>query len=316
MPPSSSREASITELLVPTVQDVLARGRAELVSVGFLLSLWSGSRALNVFIDTVSIMYGQKDVRGIIQLRALSLSLYTVGTLAGIVLLPLVLLGPSIIRACCRRSSTSCATSTGRPSSSSASLALTSLYHVSTPRAVAVAARHPGRRAGHDIWLLASYVVRGSLEASLGGVVDLRAAQSRPIVLLIWLYALAIAILIGPGLNAATATIWPVVLSDGAQQRVHWHPWSERAVLQVADRGRARRRRAARGRGPADGEAALRRRRPRERAAALVEWAAGRAASEPSDAPARAASVAGRAAGAGESTAACWGRFVCRRSIG
>src|SRR6476469_5280693 len=40
-------EASITELLVPTVQDVLARGRPELVSVGFLLSLWSGSRALN-----------------------------------------------------------------------------------------------------------------------------------------------------------------------------------------------------------------------------------------------------------------------------
>ena len=111
-------EASITDLLMPTVQDVLARGRPELVSVGFLLSLWAGSRALNVFIDTVSIMYGQKDVRGIIQLRALSLSLYTVGTLAGIVLLPVVLLGPSIIGAVCRRSSTSCATSTGRRSSS------------------------------------------------------------------------------------------------------------------------------------------------------------------------------------------------------
>src|SRR5436190_2171738 len=62
-------EESISDLLIPTVQDVLARGRPELVSVGFLLSLWAGSRALNVFIDTVSIMYGQKDVRGIIQLR-------------------------------------------------------------------------------------------------------------------------------------------------------------------------------------------------------------------------------------------------------
>ena len=42
----------------------LCRGRLDLLSVGFLLALWSGSRALNVFLDTISIMYGQSGKRG------------------------------------------------------------------------------------------------------------------------------------------------------------------------------------------------------------------------------------------------------------
>jgi membrane protein len=223
-------EDSITDLLIPTVQDVLARGRPELVSVGFLLSLWAGSRALNVFIDTVSIMYGQKDVRGIIQLRALSLSLYTVGTLAGIVLLPIVLLGPSIIGAWLPPELDFLRYLYWPTVLLVSVLALTSLYHVSTPRRGPWLRDIPGAVVAMTIWLLASYVVRASLEASLGGS-TIYGPLSAPIVLLIWLYALAIAILIGSGLNAATRTIWPVVLSDGASSAVHWHPWSERAIL-------------------------------------------------------------------------------------
>ena len=111
-------------------------------------------------------------------------------------------------------------------------LALTSLYHVSTPRRGSWVRDIPGAVLAMTIWLLASYVVRASLEASLGGS-TIYGPLSAPIVLLIWLYALAIAILIGSGLNAATRTIWPVVLSDGASSAVHWHPWSERAILPV-----------------------------------------------------------------------------------
>mgnify|MGYP000553019383 CR=1 FL=1 len=40
-----------------------------------------------VFVDTISIMYGQKDARGIVHMRAFSLLLYTVGILAAIVVL-------------------------------------------------------------------------------------------------------------------------------------------------------------------------------------------------------------------------------------
>ena len=71
--------------------------RFDLLSLGFVLSLWSGSRALNVFVDTISIMYGQSGVRGIVRTRALSFSLYLLALALGIVTIPLVLLGPSLL---------------------------------------------------------------------------------------------------------------------------------------------------------------------------------------------------------------------------
>ena len=71
----------------------------------------------------------------------------------------------------------------------------------------------PGALLALAIWLLASLVVRTWLEASLGGS-SIYGPLSTPIVLLIWLYALAIAILIGAGLNAATRVMWPVELRD------------------------------------------------------------------------------------------------------
>src|SRR5688572_30610040 len=46
----------VRQVIIPTLDDVLESGRFELISLGFLLSLWSGSRALNVCIDTVTIM--------------------------------------------------------------------------------------------------------------------------------------------------------------------------------------------------------------------------------------------------------------------
>ena len=68
----------------------------------------------------------------------------------------------------------------------------------------------------------ASYVVRISLEASMGGS-SIYGPLSTPIVLLVWLYALAVAILIGAGLNAAANTLWPVALHEGADVRlVNW----------------------------------------------------------------------------------------------
>ncbi|MDN5764628.1 MAG: YihY/virulence factor BrkB family protein [Humibacillus sp.] len=212
-------ESSIVDVLLPTIQDVLKTGRAELVSIGFLLSLWSGSRALNVFVDTISIMYGQKDVRGIVHMRALSLALYTLGMLVIIVLLPLVLIGPELIGEWLPDQLTF-VTIVYWPFVVLLSISgLTTLYHIATPRRGSWWRDTPGSLLALAIWLLASVVVRMALEASLGGS-TIYGPLSTPIVLLIWLYTLAIAILIGAGLNAATRIVWPVELHEGLSERI------------------------------------------------------------------------------------------------
>ncbi len=198
----------IDSVLGPTVDDVLRTGRADLLSIGFLLSLWSGSRALNVFVDTISIMYGQSGVRGIVQTRALSFSLYLVALVMGIVTIPLVLLGPTLLSDLLPNPWDTLIILYWPLVTLLTVGGLTSLYHVSTPRRSPWTRDVPGAVLTLLIWALASRVVRGAIAASLGGS-SIYGPLSAPIVLLIWLYALAIAVLIGAALNAAVRQLWP-----------------------------------------------------------------------------------------------------------
>ncbi|QKE84643.1 YihY/virulence factor BrkB family protein [Arthrobacter sp. NEB 688] len=198
----------IDSVLGPTVDDVLRGGRFDLLSIGFVLSLWSGSRAVNVFVDTISIMYGQSGVRGIIQTRALSFSLYVVALLLGIVTIPLVLLGPTLLGDLLP-TAWHPLTLLYWPLVTLLTVGgLTSLYHVSTPHRSPWTRDVPGAVLTLVIWALASFVVRGSIAASLGGT-SIYGPLSAPIVILIWLYALAIAVLIGAALNGAIRELWP-----------------------------------------------------------------------------------------------------------
>ena len=76
-----------------------ARGRRyDVISVGFMLALWSGSRALNVFVDTITIMHGLGGHRGIVKTRALSFLLYILAMITGVVSIPLMVAGPVVGR--------------------------------------------------------------------------------------------------------------------------------------------------------------------------------------------------------------------------
>ena len=212
----------IDSTLAPTVDDVLGGGRFDLISLGFVLSLWSGSRALNVFVDTISIMYGQSGVRGIVPTRALSFSLYVFALVVGIITIPLVLLGPTILGDILPKG-WAWVGDLYWPFVTVVTVAnLTTLYHVSTPRRSPWLRDVPGAVLTLVIWVIASFVVRGSIAASLGGT-SIYGPLSAPIVLLIWLYALAIAILIGAALNAAIRELWPLEDERGLRERFADH---------------------------------------------------------------------------------------------
>ncbi len=202
-------EDSITQVLVPTVNDVFHGGRFDLVSIGFLLALWSGSRALNVFVDTISIMYGQSGVRGIVRTRALSFSLYLIALVFGVLIIPLVLIGPTVIDGWLPEPVRFLGLLYWPVVVIATVAALTTLFHIATPQRASWWRDAPGAVVALVIWVLASFVVRGSIAASLDGT-SIYGPLSAPIVILIWLYALAIAVLIGAGLNSATRVLWPV----------------------------------------------------------------------------------------------------------
>jgi membrane protein len=215
-------ETLITDALLPTVNDVLGGGRFDLISVGFLLSIWSGSRALNVFVDTISIMYGQSGVRGIVQTRALSLTLYLVSLVVGIIVIPLVVIGPTWMGALLPEELDFLFWLYWPVVTFMAVASLTTLYHISTPRRTPWLRDLPGAVLTLVLWALASFVLRGTIAASLDST-SIYGPLSTPIVLLIWLYFLAIAVLIGAALNAAIRLLWPVEERPSARARaVGW----------------------------------------------------------------------------------------------
>lgn len=207
-------EDAVRNVILPTFDEVAGQGRLEIVSIGFVLSLWSGSRALNVYVDTVSIMYGLGGHRGIVRTRALSFSLYVLTLVLGAVAFPLVLVGPGLVDRFLR------ARLEGLPDLGWLSslywpvvivfsvALLATLYHVATPVRVPWRREIPGAVLALIIWTVASAVLRVIVAASVGGA-SIYGPLSAPIVVLIWLYLLAIAVLIGAALNATLDTIWP-----------------------------------------------------------------------------------------------------------
>ena len=194
---------TVDQVIAPTLDDVLGSGRIDVISIGFVLALWSGSRALNVFIDTITILYGHGGKRGIVKTRALSFALYIVALMVGIVLVPLVLAGPSGRRRC----------AVGRvpnflkyfywPAVLVLSVGfLTTLYHLAVPVRRKWMVGMPGAVFTLTLWIFGSYFVRWALGFSSGGT-SIYGPLAAPIAVLLWLYVLSIAVLIGAAINAA-----------------------------------------------------------------------------------------------------------------
>ena len=207
---------SVRDVIVPTLDDVLTNQNIDIISVGFVISLWSGSRALNVYIDTISIMYGLSGKRGIIRTRALSFSLYIVGLVVGVVLVPLAIAGPRLVDRALPESYDVIAV-TYWPLVILLTVAfLAGLYHVAVPVRTAWLRSVPGSVFALLLCLAGSYLAREIIAVSVGGP-SVYGPLAAPIVVMILLYVLAISVLIGAALNAAVDRPWPVAETDDAR---------------------------------------------------------------------------------------------------
>lgn len=219
-------EETVVGVIEPTIMDTLDGGRGDLLSIGFLLSLWSGSRALHVFMDTIGIMYGQNGERGIVRARAMSLVLYLCSIGAMGITLPLVLIGPDLLRDIIPAPFDLVVELYWPVVSALSLLSLTFLFHFATPTRSPVYRDLPGAVIAIIIWVLASQVIREWASRAIGGA-SVYGPLSAPIVLMIWLYFMAIAVLIGAALNAALRRLWPAKDYRGPVSRAsEW--WDQR----------------------------------------------------------------------------------------
>jgi membrane protein len=209
----------VNEVIKKTLTDVFDGGRFDIISIGFVIALWSGSRALNVFIDTISIMYGLGGKRGIIRTRILSFTLYVAAVVVGSILVPLVLVGPTLIGQLLPDQIGFLESLYWPVATLLSVLSLTSLYHISAPVRTPWRRDLPGALLTITIWFLGSYVVRWVISVSVGGT-SIYGPLAAPIVLMIWLYVLSIAVLIGAALNADVESTWPRRELQDARQAV------------------------------------------------------------------------------------------------
>ncbi|MFC6157117.1 YihY/virulence factor BrkB family protein [Kribbella jiaozuonensis] len=199
---------SIKSVISPTLDQVLNGGRPDVISIGFVLSLWSGSRALNVFVDTITIMYGMGGKRGIVRTRALSFSLYCAALIIGVIVLPLVLAGPDAVQALLPHRLDFLNQLYWPVVTILSAGFLNTLYHLSVPIRTPWVSDLPGSFLALSIWILGSFVLRWVLQSTVGGT-SIYGPLAAPIAVLMWLYMTAIAVLIGAALNAVVDRLWP-----------------------------------------------------------------------------------------------------------
>jgi membrane protein len=200
---------TVDAIVRPTLNDVFAGGRFDVISVGFILALWSGSRALNVFVETITIMYGLGGHRGIVKTRVLSFSLYVMGLLTGVVTLPLVVAGPSLVRKVVPERLDFINELYWPIVIVLGICFLATLYHVSVPVRTSWRFNLPGAALTMVTWIFGSYVLRWLLTSTAKGSTSIYGPLAAPIVVMLWLYLLSIAVLIGAALNAAFDRLWP-----------------------------------------------------------------------------------------------------------
>lgn len=205
---------TVQDVLAPLVDDLLSEGRADIISIGVVVALWSASRATNVLMEAVRVAYDVKERRPLFKRRLLALGLTLAGMLGAVLLLPVLVVGPrfgayvaaplglsQVIEALFRFLYWPVVAALGI-------LFLAALYHLALPERTPWRRDLPGAVVALVLWLAGGTVMRlyarWSIEAN-----SAFGPLAAPVVILLWLYATAVAMLLGAEVNAELEKIRP-----------------------------------------------------------------------------------------------------------
>jgi membrane protein len=223
----------VDQLIAPVVQQVLREGRADVISVGFVLALWAGSSATATFVNTITIAYGMRDLRGAVRSRLLALGIYLGSIVVGVIVLPALVLGPALLPKLFPERARHTA---GRVIGDAywpvvlllLLMGLTSLYHLAPPR------RLPWRRGVPGALLAMVIFLAGSigLRFYISFIIDQNHAYgtlAAPIATLLFFFLLALGVLLGAELNAEIEQRSPAARAKVRGAGRGWTPYSPSA---------------------------------------------------------------------------------------
>lgn len=209
-------DKGVHEIAQPILHDVMKGGRPDVISIGFLFALWSGSRAVNVFIDTITVMYGLDGVRGIVKTRIVSFALFIAALLIGSIALPLMVAGPDAVVNVVPWSETVVQVLYWPVVIVLSIVFLTTLYHVSVPVRSPWIEDVPGALVALAMWVLGSYLLRIYLTSTVEGP-TIYGSLAAPVAVLLWIGVSAFAVLVGAAVNAAIDRVWPAAATAAAR---------------------------------------------------------------------------------------------------
>jgi membrane protein len=201
------------QVIAPMLHEVLHGGRADIISIGFVLALWAGSSATSTFVNTITIAYGMRDMRGAVRSRLLALWLFLGSVLFGVIVLPMLVLGPQLLKH----------TFPDRWQHTVASLlaigyypvlvgmllvGLTTLYRLAPPRRLPWHRGAPGAILAIAVFLGGSVALRAYIQFILDHN-HAYATLATPIAALLYFFVLALGVLLGAEFNAAIEHLSP-----------------------------------------------------------------------------------------------------------
>ncbi|MCT2583995.1 YihY/virulence factor BrkB family protein [Actinophytocola gossypii] len=214
----------VDQIIQPTVDDILQHGRGEILTVGFLISLWAGSSAMSSFVDAITVAHDQYGVRNEVWQRIFALLLYLVSLVLLVIGLPILALGPELLP--------KLFPTDWRPEigfwvdafyypalAVLIVLALATLYKLALPRKLPWHRGLPGAVLAMIVFLLSSIGLRLYI-AWITTTGYTYGALATPIAFLLFAFFIGLAIVIGAYFNAAIQEMWPARMTR--RQRRRW----------------------------------------------------------------------------------------------
>jgi membrane protein len=214
----------VDDIIAPTVKDILLHGRGEILTVGFLISLWAGSSAMSSFVDAITVAHDQYGVRNEVWQRIFALLLYMASLVLLVIGLPILALGPDLLPrifpVAWREEIAFWVNTFYYPALGvMLVLALATLYKLALPRKLPWHRGLPGAMLAMIVFLLSSIGLRLYISwiTTTGYTYG---ALATPIAFLLFAFLIGLAIIIGAYFNAAIQEMWPARMTR--RQRRRW----------------------------------------------------------------------------------------------